>query len=217
MPIDIFEFWSQVGPQDTHHPQDSEVLSRLKYGKKNAHGFDLRCLPFGFLGPLRNAPVVLLYLSPGFDIFDLKQARTSKGRDWVMECRTGNQRLPGQTDHPAGWKWWKTRTSDFGDWKELQDKVAVLNIGAYHSPRFSDWGFWPPFHQVALPSIGPRMSFSRMRLRGSASSSAFGLPNTGVSIPVQRAGNTARLYSHRLLSGLATCNTAACERKSVKR
>ncbi len=143
MPVDIFEFWSQVGPQDTEHPQDREVLSRLK----NAHGFNLRCLPYCFVGPLRSAPVVLLYLSPGFDKFDLKQASTLKGRDWVMKCRTGNQRLPGPEDHPDGWKWWKSHTSAFGDWEELQNRIAVLDIGAYHSTKFSDWGLL-----AALPS-----------------------------------------------------------------
>jgi len=143
MPIDIFEFWSQAGPRDMQHPQDREVLSRLK----NAHKFDLHCLPYCFVGPLRSAPVVLLYLSPGFNKFDRKQPRTSKGRDWVMKCRTGNQKLPGQDDHYDGWKWWRSHTSAFGDWQKLQDRVAVLDIGAYHSPRFSDWGLL-----AALPS-----------------------------------------------------------------
>ena len=147
MPVDIFEFWSQAGPQDTQHPQDREVFSRLKNRKKNAHRFNLHCLPYCFVGPLRTAPVVLLYLSLGFTEFDLKQARTSKGRDWVMKSRAGNQSLPGPDDHRAAWKWWSSHTSAFGNWEEMRDKVAVLDIGAYHSSKFLDWGLL-----AALPS-----------------------------------------------------------------
>jgi len=143
MPIDIFEFWSQAGPRDMQHPQDREVLSRLK----NAHKFDLHCLPYCFVGPLRSAPVVLLYLSPGFNIFDRKQARTSKGRDWVMKCRTGNQKLPSVIgkNYRTGSQYW---TSE------------------HITPRDSQiGGYWPPFHHVASPSNGHRPCSFRRQLQ----------------------------------------------------
>jgi hypothetical protein len=135
MPVDIFQFWSQVGLTDKCHPEDRKVLSRMR----KTHLFDLRCLPHCFVGPLRTAPVVLLYLSPGFsENDDLKDARTRRGRARYMECRNGKQPLSGPEEHLAGWKWWKSRTSIFDDWKTLQNKVAVLNIGAYHSKSFGD-------------------------------------------------------------------------------
>ena len=45
------------------HPVDRKVFERMDPHK---HGFRLDCLPSSFGGRLRDAPVVLLYLSPGF-------------------------------------------------------------------------------------------------------------------------------------------------------
>jgi hypothetical protein len=43
--------------------------------------------------------------------------------------------------------WFKSRTRSFGEWDNVRHKVAILNIGAYHSKTFKD-------HSVlaALPS-----------------------------------------------------------------
>src|SRR6266508_148553 len=60
---DIFEFWSQIARGEHIHPADKRVFSRMRPEK---HGFRLDCLPGCFGGRLRDAPVVLLYLSPGF-------------------------------------------------------------------------------------------------------------------------------------------------------
>ena len=145
--MDLFRFWSQVGRGEKVHPADREVLRRVK------HGFDLRCLPGCFFGPLRTARVVLLYLSPGFDEYDLVEAKSQKGRNRVFECRKGNQPLPGPQDHFDAWKWWRSRTADFGEWEQLRSSIAVLNIGAYHSTGFNDQPLL-----AALPSS--RMSLS---------------------------------------------------------
>ena len=143
MTIDIFDFWSKIGPSAKIHPNDREVFQR--FGKK--HGFDHQCLPHSFAGPLRKAKIVLLYLSPGLDDFDLEEAKTQKGRKRMMENRSGNQELPGPDEHKPAWRWWKSRTKDFGNWEELRSKVAVLNIGAYHSKQFDDYPLL-----AALPS-----------------------------------------------------------------
>jgi hypothetical protein len=144
MSVDIFEFWSSVGPADKCHPKDREVLSRMK----GAQLFDLRCLPHCFVGPLKTAPVVLLYLSPGLDEKDdLRDARTRAGRDRYMECRKGKQLLPGPEENRAGWQWWKSRTKDIGEWQQLRSKVAVLNIGPYHSKKLPNTSIL-----AALPS-----------------------------------------------------------------
>lgn len=44
---DIFGFWEEAAAGDTTHPRDPYVLDRV------THGFDLRCLPGPFSGPLR--------------------------------------------------------------------------------------------------------------------------------------------------------------------
>ena len=133
MSVDIFEFWSHVGPTDKYHPKDRDVLSRMK----KTHLFDLRCLPHCFLGPLKTAPVVLLYLSPGLDDEDVRDARSYAGRNRYVKCRLGEQPLPGPDEHRKAWEWWTSRTRCFGieDWKQLSSKVSVLNIGAYHSKK----------------------------------------------------------------------------------
>jgi hypothetical protein len=41
---------------------------------------DLRSLPGSFGDRLRDAPVILLYLSPGFSERDVREARTARGR-----------------------------------------------------------------------------------------------------------------------------------------
>jgi len=132
MATDIFDFWSEVGPKDRVHPRDYRILSRVE------HGFDLRCLPGCFAGPLKTAPVVLLYLSPGFDDKDLVDATSKEGQRRYSETRKGLQPLPGPDEHYAAWRWWKARTGCFGEWDELKSCIAILNIGAYHSRTFAD-------------------------------------------------------------------------------
>jgi hypothetical protein len=127
---DVFRFWKAVGPMDRMHPADRDVLSRVK------HGFDLKCLPGCFGGPLRTAPIVLLYLSPGFSKQDRIEAKSKKVQNYYMRRRAGREAF--RSDGP-GFKWLTSRTKCFGlDWKLIRSKVAVLNIGAYHSKTFAD-------------------------------------------------------------------------------
>jgi hypothetical protein len=143
MPIDLFEFWSRIEPSDTIHPEDRAVFKRVG----NGHGFNLNCLPSCFSGPLRTAPVVLLYLSPGFSPTDLDEAASSDGQTRYKKTREGFHPLPNKDEHLAAWKWWESRTRDFGAWQKLSTKIAVLNIGAYHSTSFTDYQLL-----AALPS-----------------------------------------------------------------
>jgi hypothetical protein len=78
---DIFEFWSQIGRGENVHPADRKVFDRMDPQK---HGFRLDCLPSSFGGRLRDAPVVLLYLSPGFGDQDLIDAQTDEGKDYYV-------------------------------------------------------------------------------------------------------------------------------------
>lgn len=132
MTEDIFDFWKEVAPEATSHPRDADVLRRA------IHHFNPDCLPAPFYGPLRTAPVVLLYLSPGFDPSDVEEAKTFEGHKRYAEMRTGMQPLPGPIESAPTWKWWSSRTRVFGEWQELRHRVAILNIGAYHSKSFDD-------------------------------------------------------------------------------
>jgi hypothetical protein len=137
--MEIFEFWSKIGPQDRVHPADADVLSRVK------HRFDLRCLPTPYMGPLKTAPVVILYLSPGFIERDVEEARTARAQSHHFARKRGDQPLPGPEF--TGFDWWRTRTSCFGNWQDLRSAVAILDIGAYHAKTFAD-----PHVLAALPS-----------------------------------------------------------------
>jgi hypothetical protein len=75
--MDIFEFWSQIGRGENIHPADRSVFSRMNAER---HGFRLDCLPAAFDGRLREAPVVLLYLSPGFKERDVTIAKSDEGK-----------------------------------------------------------------------------------------------------------------------------------------
>jgi hypothetical protein len=144
---DIFRFWAKVRPTDYMHPADRDVLSRVR------HQFDLKCLPVCFAGPLRTAPVVLLYLSPGLSKKDRKEAKTKPVQDHWMRVRHGRDPFPKDpnfTESPGygvWYKWVTSRTRCLGDWSSLHSKIAVLDIGAYHSETFADYPLL-----AALPS-----------------------------------------------------------------
>lgn len=125
---DIFEFWSRIGRGEHVHPADKRVFDRLRPEK---HGFRLDCLPACFGGHLRDAPVVLLYLSPGFSERDVVDAQTDEGKDYYFRRYQGYE--PPRDLGVAKSSWMKSRTKRFGNWEVLKDKIALLNIGAYHS------------------------------------------------------------------------------------
>jgi hypothetical protein len=141
MSADIFKFWAEIEAGAMKHPADAAVLARVD------HGLDLKCLPAAFAGPLRTAPIVLLYLSFGLHEMDRVEARSDEGRARYMRMRKGYEPLPGPDEHLTGHRWWSSRTRAFGDWEDLRDQVAVLNICAYHSRTFRDYGLL-----AALPS-----------------------------------------------------------------
>jgi hypothetical protein len=130
MSEDIFEFWSRIPRGANVHPADQPIFDRLNPEK---HGFQLNCLPASFHGPLRTAPLVLLYLSPGFRPQDATDALKPEVQDYYFRRWKGAE--PLQEDSV----WAKSRTKCFGDWNDLRYKVAILNIGAYHSKTFNDY------------------------------------------------------------------------------
>jgi hypothetical protein len=132
MTTDIFEFWDLPWVSKGGHPADRRVLERVQ------HNFDLECLPGCFAGPLKTAPVVLLYLSPGLSEFDHQYARSKKVRELHRRTRQGYEPLWSREDHPPAYKWWRSHTKIFGKWDDVRDKIAFLNIGCYHSKHFKD-------------------------------------------------------------------------------
>ena len=129
------------------HPADRIVFDRAANGDDRGHGFDLRCLPAPFNGPLRTARVVLLYLSPGWCERDVEEAETQAGQDRYFRRRQGYAPLDTEAEHAEGYRWWTERTKRFGQPHELQDKIAYLNIGPYKSKDFTDYPLL-----AALPS-----------------------------------------------------------------
>lgn len=130
--MSIFEFWSEIGPNQHIHPADKRIFDRLGSG----HGFDLHCLPLNFAGPLKTAPIVLLYLSPGLSQEDLDLAKSQRGKRHYSEQRTGTFPLSDLNSAAAAWR--KERLSWIGHPDKIRSKVATANIGAYHSHSFVD-------------------------------------------------------------------------------
>jgi hypothetical protein len=126
---DIFEFWSHMRRGEKIHPADISVVARMSPEK---HGFNLECLPAAFGGRLRTAPVVLLYLSPGFSQADLTDANTIDGKDYYVRRWKGNEPMR-DVGGSKGTQWMVSRTKMFGSYEDIRNHVALLNIGAYHS------------------------------------------------------------------------------------
>jgi hypothetical protein len=151
MPQDIFDFWSQIRRGEKIHPADKHVFRRMN---PERHGFQLECLPACFAGPLRTAQVVLLYLSPGFDEAEIARAKTKECRDLYFRRWKGNEPLSDSST-----SWFKSRTRNFGDWENVRHKVAILNIGAYHSKTFNDYSVL-----AALPSSRVSLEWAQNKL-----------------------------------------------------
>ena len=130
---DIFDFWAECPFDARIHPQDKPVFDRSFLGHM---GFDLNCLPAGFAGRLRSAPVVLLYLSPGWAQADVDEASNEAAQRRYADRRKGDRPLDSKEGHPGHHAWWSSRTKVFGSENVVREKVAILNLGAYHSKAF---------------------------------------------------------------------------------
>jgi hypothetical protein len=76
---------------------------------------------------------VLLYLSPGFSEKDIADAESEDWKDFYLKRYKGYQPL---SDDMPGAGWATSRTALFGDCETVRHKIAILNIGAYHSENF---------------------------------------------------------------------------------
>lgn len=138
----IFKFWRRIGLNEKIHPADREVFRRV--GKKG-HRLHLKCLPSPINGNLNTAPVIFLFLSPGYNSKDLADAKSLEGRKRYQKRRQGI--LPIR-DSGSGVNWFRGIIGKLGfDEAKAFEKIAVLNIGAYHSKKFNDYPLL-----AALPS-----------------------------------------------------------------
>lgn len=148
---DIFEFWSRIKRGETIHPSDKDVFKRMK---PERHGFQLNCLPSCFGGRLRTAPVIFLFLSPGFSgEFESRDALTVEGRDYHSKKLGGDEPF---RDYGPGKDWLISRTKRFADYDIVRQNVATLNIGAYHSKDVRDYA-----SLMALPSSRVSLSWAQ--------------------------------------------------------
>ena len=150
----LFKFWEGVSASTKVHPKDEAVFET--YGKQ---GLNLECLPNPFYGPLRTAPIVLLYLNPGFSEKDRSEAESEEGRQFYWRQRHGNEPLRSQINLEKK-SWWVSRTKHFcADPEYLRHKLAVLQLCAYHSKEFKDWPLI-----AALPSSRVAISWAQKEL-----------------------------------------------------
>jgi hypothetical protein len=127
------------------------VFDRMKPGR---HGFNLECLPSCYGGRLKTAPVVFLFLSPGFSSeFDLADAQSDEGKDYCFRKWRGDEPF---RDYGPGKDWLASRTKRFADYEVARHNVATLNIGAYHSKDVKDY---PSL--MALPSSRRSLSWAQ--------------------------------------------------------
>ena len=135
---DIFDFWAECPPEAERHPADAATLARFD----DVFRFD--AMPSPIKGPLKTARLVLLALAPGFADEDAKQALSPTGKAHTVRSQSGVEPLPTSDVH-AGTARWVTRIiKPFGiEYAAARDKVAVLNIGAYHTRDFQAWAMLP--------------------------------------------------------------------------
>jgi len=151
--VDIFEFWSRVQRGTLVHPADRKVFDRLDPAK---HGFQLNCLPGCFAGRLRSAPIVLLFLSPGYSETDVTDAESDDGKNYRFRSWQGD--APFREVGP-GKKWLESRTRIFADFSTVRQSFATLNIGAYHSRDVRSFA-----SLLALPSSRVSLSWAQETL-----------------------------------------------------
>ncbi len=142
MSTDIFQFWSEIAEDALEHPADRRVFEHVETK------FERKCLPAAYRGRLRDAPVVLLFLSPGLDSTDVKHCSDAEGKHYYALQRSGNCDLPNEQEHPSAYKWLSKIIPQFEiSYDQARSTVATLNICAYKSESFDDW-----YALAALPS-----------------------------------------------------------------
>jgi hypothetical protein len=150
---DIFNFWDGLSGDDARiHPADRKVLTRVK------HSFELGCFAEPFRGPLKTAPVVLLFLAPGLHERDLPHSPEAPA--FYDRQRAGRCDLPNEEEHKTARDWAIQVIKQFGvDYESARSKFAFLNIAPYRSKYFHDWNML-----AALPSARVALEWAQIVL-----------------------------------------------------
>ena len=110
-------------------------------------------LPACYGGKLKTAPVVFLFLSPGYSAFDLEDAQSEEGKDYCLRRWSGEEPF---RDYGPGKAWLLSRTKSYASYEIARHSVATLNIGAYHSKDVKDYA-----SLLALPSSRISLSWAQ--------------------------------------------------------
>jgi hypothetical protein len=134
----LLEHWAKAIPDHLHiHPDDSDAL------RSKSHQFELGAFVGPWMGPIRTAPVVLLYLNPGINSAgtgeEVKAAQDSEAREEMIHNLHGCAPLPSFKSNPKGLEWTEGRLGQFGiTYEAASSKVASLNLMPYRSTNGRD-------------------------------------------------------------------------------
>jgi hypothetical protein len=125
---DILQFWTRATDLQVH-PDDSVALNT------HTHNFELRCLVGPWWGPIRTAPIVLLFLNPklGNNGAEINEAQTPAMREKIIANLRGDAPLP-DFENWTGRKWAESHLKQFGlSYRAAASKVAFVNLMPYRS------------------------------------------------------------------------------------
>jgi hypothetical protein len=150
---DLFQFWA--GAKKTNfmvHPADEPVLR--KYAR--SYQFPLDTLVGPFMGPARNAPIILLYANGGRSAEDLAPSWIEAQLQSYADHLSGEALLPLFEAHPPARRWTEGRIKPLGiPYGEARKQIAFLNIVPYKTQDTSGWSR-KAFRDLIeeLPSVG---------------------------------------------------------------
>ncbi len=138
----IFEFWNKLPNHECIHPEDKDVLNQY------AGVFELDIPPGHINGQLKTAPVIALFLNPGFEEEDKAIFQNEGSRALLFD------QISGKNDFPLWfnrWKKWFLPRVRIGNMTEEQiaNQVAILNVCSYAS---KDANLLKPSILDSLPS-----------------------------------------------------------------
>ncbi len=138
-------FFKQHRPDDLNHPRVDAINFPADVLANDPHFFHLSLLPVPYIGDLDKANVFILMLNPGFRkqeykvealpgvenalLSTLNQTRASADYPfWYLD--------PDYQQHP-GHSYWVDKLKGVGDYQEISQRLAVLQMMPYHSEAFN--------------------------------------------------------------------------------
>jgi hypothetical protein len=131
---DLVQHWAKAIPDLHIHPDDAEAL------RTKRHQFELGALVGPWMGPIRTAPVVLLYLNPGLAGTgeEVTSAQDPEVREAMVRNLAGDAPLPSWKGNPAGLGWTDSKLKQFGvTYESASSKIAFVNLIPYRSAEGS--------------------------------------------------------------------------------